>query len=158
MKLITKIRLLTWLFIIALVLSGVTAMPIESELRWLLQYRNALPKNISDWLQQCYSAISDTNNKYPYLAYGYDWLAFAHIVIALSFIGLLKDPVKNIWIIEWQILCCIAVLPLAIIAGPIRHIPNFHIAVDCSFGLLGLIPLLICRRWIKKLSIEKPSH
>lgn len=152
MKLITKVRILIWFFIIALVLSGATAMPAESELRWLMQYKEVFPQKVGDWLQLCYTALTDTNKKYPFLAYGYDWLAFAHFVIALSFIGPLKDPVRNAWIIDWQIICCIAVLPLAIIAGPIRQIPNFHIVVDCSFGLLGIIPLLICRRWIKKLT------
>ncbi len=152
MHLKNKIRLLIIFFIIALVLSGLTAIPIESELQWLLQYRDMLPDRMGDWLHTCYIALEDTNDKYPYLAYGYDWLAFAHFVIALSFIGPYRDPIKNIWIIEWQIICCIAVLPLALIAGPIRQIPIFHIAIDCCFGLLGIIPLLICRRWIKKLA------
>lgn len=152
MKLMTKIRLLLLFFMIALVVSGATAMPAETGLRWLMQYRDSMPDFMGNWLQTCYQALVDTNSKYPFLAYGYDWLAFAHFVIALSFIGPLKDPVKNIWIIEWQILCCIAVLPLAWIAGPIRQIPVFHILIDCSFGILGIIPLMICRNWIKKLA------
>ena len=85
------------------------------------------------------------------LAYGFDWLAFAHIVIAMAFIGPLKDPVKNKWIIDWAILACLAVLPLAFIAGTIRHIPIFHILIDCSFGIIGLIPLIICRNMIRAL-------
>jgi hypothetical protein len=151
MKLITKIRIMIIFFMIALIISGATAMPAETGLGWLMQYKNMMPQFMGDWLQTCYNALKDTNSKYPFLAYGYDWLAFAHFVIALSFIGPLKDPVKNSWIIDWQIICCIAVFPLAIIAGPIRHIPVFHILIDCSFGLLGIIPLLICRNWIKKL-------
>ncbi|HMI79591.1 MAG TPA: hypothetical protein VK484_12410 [Ferruginibacter sp.] len=152
MPLIKKIRLLIIFFMVALILSGVTAMPIETELRWLMQYRDMMPDKLGNWLQTCYEALVDTNNKYPFLAYGYDWLAFAHIVIALSFIGPYRDPVKNIWIIDWQIITCIAVLPLAFIAGPIRQIPIFHILIDCCFGLLGIIPLLICRKWIKQLA------
>lgn len=139
-------------FMIALILSGLTAMPAETELRWLLQYKNMFPERFANWLQTCYDALADTNSKYPYLAYGYDWLAFAHYVIALSFIGPYRDPVKNIWIIDWQIICCIAVVPLAFIAGPIRQIPIFHILIDCCFGLFGIIPLLICKRWIKQLA------
>ena len=146
MKLITKIRLLILFFMIALIVSGATAMPAETGLHWLMQYRDMLPQRIGDWLQTCYAALVDTNAKYPFLAYGYDWLAFAHFVIALSFIGPYRDPVKNKWIIDWQILCCVA-----LIAGPIRQIPIFHIAIDCCFGLFGIIPLVICRNWIKKL-------
>ena len=152
MKLLTKIRLLILFFIVALVLSGLTTMPAETELRWLMQYKELMPQKMGDWLQTCYNALVDTNSKYPFLAYGYDWLAFAHFVIALSFIGPYRDPVKNIWIIDWQIICCIAVVPLAFIAGPIRQIPIFHILIDCCFGLFGIIHLLICRRWIKKLA------
>ena len=154
MKLITKIRLLIIFFMIALIVSGATAMPAEFGLQWLMQYKDMMPQKMGDWLQTCYFALVDTNSKYPFLAYGYDWLAFAHFVIALSFIGPLKDPVKNCWIIDWQIICCICVFPLALIAGPIRHIPVFHIIIDCSFGILGIIPLMICRRWIKKLEIS----
>jgi len=45
-----------------------------------------------------------------------------------------------------------AVVPLAFIAGPIRQIPIFHILIDCAFGLFGIIPLIICKRWINKLA------
>jgi hypothetical protein len=158
MKLITKIRLLILFFMIALIVSGATAMPAESGLHWLMQYKDAMPVHLGNWLQVCYDALKDTNSKYPFLAYGYDWLAFAHFIIALSFIGPLKNPVKNSWIIDWQILCCIAVLPLALIAGPVRHIPIFHIVIDCSFGIIGIIPLLICRRWIKMLDAKNSGY
>lgn len=158
MKLISKIRLLILFFMVALIVSGLTAMPAETELRWLMQYKEMFPERLGNWLQLCYTALTETNEKYPFLAYGYDWLAFAHIVIALSFIGLYKDPVRNIWIIDWQIITCIAVVPLAFIAGPIRQIPIFHIVIDCCFGLFGIIPLLICKRWINKLAVSANHH
>jgi len=149
MKRLTKIRLLILFFMIALILSGVTAFPAETELNWLLG-----PGFMQNWLQSCYDALHDTNNKYPMLAYGYDWLGFAHIIIALAFIGPLKDPVRNKWVIDWGIFSCIAIIPLAFIAGPIRQIPFFHILVDCSFGVVGLIPLLICRKMIRKVELQ----
>jgi hypothetical protein len=149
--LMLKVRIWILFFIVALILSGVTAFPLETELAFLLKYRDSMPGALAEWLQQCEQAISVTNRQYPMLAYGYDWLAFAHIVIAMAFLGPLKDPVKNSWVIDWAILACIAVLPLACIAGPIRQIPDFHIVIDCCFGLFGLIPLLICRRLIGKI-------
>jgi len=155
MKLLTKIRLMIVFFMVALVLSGATAFPVETELQWLLGHPSLVPGFAQTWLQDVYSALKDTNSKYPMLAYGYDWLAFAHIVIAMVFIGPLKDPVKNVWVIDWAMLACIGVLPLAFIAGSVRHIPFFHILIDCSFGVIGLIPLLICKRWIKKLITEQ---
>lgn len=148
---ITKIRLLILFFIVALILSGVTAFPVETELRWLLNHPALVPSFAEKWLQEVYTALVETNAKYPMLAYGFDWLAFAHIVIAMAFIGPLKDPVKNKWIIDWAMLACVAIIPLAFIAAPIRHIPLFHVLIDCSFGVLGLIPLFVCRKWIIQL-------
>jgi hypothetical protein len=152
MKLLTKIRLLILFFIIALILSGVTAFPVETELRWLLNHPALVPTFAELWLKDVYAALVETNTKYPMLAYGFDWLAFAHIVIAMAFIGPLKDPVKNIWVIDWAMMACVAIIPLAFIAAPIRHIPMFHVLIDCSFGVIGLIPLAICRRMINKLT------
>jgi hypothetical protein len=155
MRTITKIRLLIIFFMIALILSGVTAFPVETELKWLLQHPAIIPAFAEKWLQDVYNALLETNTKYPMIAYGFDWLAFAHIVIAMAFIGPLKDPVKNKWIIDWAMLACIAVFPLAFIAGPIRQIPMYHILIDCSFGLVGLVPLYFCRKWIKQLEENK---
>jgi hypothetical protein len=155
MSLLKKIRLLIVFFMIALILSGVTAFPVETELRWLLSHPSLVPSFAETWLQNVYNALKETNAKYPMLAYGYDWLAFAHIVIAMMFISPLRDPIKNIWVIEWGIISCIAVIPLAFIAGPIRHIPLYHILIDCSFGVIGIIPLWICRKWIKQLEADR---
>jgi hypothetical protein len=155
MKLLTKIRLIIFFIVAAIIISGVTAFPVETELEWLLRHPSLLPAFAENWLQNVYIAIKETNSKYPMLSYGFDWLAFAHIVIAMAFIGPYKDPVKNEWIIDWAMLACIAVFPLAFIAGPIRQIPLFHIIIDCAFGFFGLIPLYICKRWIQKLKQQK---
>jgi hypothetical protein len=155
MTLLKKIRLMIIFFMVALALSGITAFPAETELHWLLQHQSLVPSFMQNWLQSCYDALKDTNAKYPMLAYGYDWLAFAHLVIAMAFIGPLKDPVKNKWVIDWAILACFAVFPLAFIAGPVRQIPFFHILIDCAFGVIGLVPLFLCRKWIRQLEKEK---
>lgn len=155
MKLLTKIRLLILFFMVALILSGATAFPVETELRWLLSHPSLVPSFAAKWLQDVYTALVETNSKYPMIAYGFDWLAFAHIVIAMAFIGPFKDPVKNVWIIDWAMLACMAIIPLAFIAAPIRHIPLFHVLIDCSFGVIGIIPLWICKRWIKQLAKQQ---
>ena len=144
-------------FVVTLILSGVTAIPVYSELKWIVEH-NLFPEDslIGAWLFRVWQGVSDVNDNHHFLFYGYDWLAFAHIVIGLAFIGPYKDPVKNKWIIDWAILACICVIPLAVIAGPIRHIPWFHILIDCSFGIIGIIPLLITLKWIVQLeAIEK---
>lgn len=135
-------------FIVSIALSGITAFPIETELNFLNNHRSSFPNILSDWIQETYLGVKQTNASYPFLAYGTDWLAFAHLIIALLFVGPLMNPVKNKWVIDWGILCCVLVFPLALIAGPVRGIPFFHRLIDCSFGVIGIIPLLIVRKKI----------
>lgn len=145
-------------FIVALLLSGITAFAIETELHWVLSW---WPENTSafyNWMATCYNAIRNTNESYPYIAYGYDWLAFAHIVIAVAFIGPLLNPVRNIWIIQFGCIACVLIFPLAFIAGYIRHIPIFWRLLDCSFGVVGLVPLLICYRKTRLLESIERAH
>lgn len=148
-----KTRIHRWLtlFIVLLLISGITAFPIETELDILMSYSSAYPQWMQFWLATIADAVKSTNAAYPYLAYGTDWLAFAHLVIAVVFIGPLRDPVRNIWVIQFGMIACIMVFPLAFIAGPIRHIPWFWQLIDCSFGVFGLIPLYICYKNIKEL-------
>ncbi|MEO6229796.1 MAG: hypothetical protein ABJB11_03300 [Ferruginibacter sp.] len=152
-RLLSKIRGVIWFFIIVLLVSGITVFPLESELAWLTNHSSLMPPALSEWIQKCYDAIVGMNAQYPMLAYGYDWLAFAHIIIALAYIGPLRDPIKNSWLIDWGLISCMAVIPLAFTAGTMRQIPLFHILIDCSFGIIGIIPLWLCKRWIKKLAL-----
>ena len=151
-KLIIRIRTMIVFFVIMLILSGITAFPVYAELKWITE-QHVFPADslIGSWLLKVWHGVSAMNNEHAFLFYGYDWLAFAHIVIGLAFIGPYKDPVKSIWVIDWAILACICVIPLAVIAGPIRNIPWFHVLIDCSFGIIGIIPLLVTRKWIKQL-------
>jgi hypothetical protein len=156
------VRLLLGAFIVALVLSGVTAFPLTWELRVLTSWFGAgsvigdvLP-GLAHWLAYVRDGLETTGRDYPFLAYGTDWLAFAHLVIAVAFLGPLRDPVKNIWVVEFGIIACLLVIPLALICGPIRGIPFCWRLLDCSFGVVGLIPLVIVRRII--LSMEKCEH
>jgi len=145
-----------------LVLSGVTAFPLQTELTWLLtflQTRAALPvaeaTGLLAWIKRVHEALSSTNANYPFLAYGTDWLAFAHVVIAVAFVGPFLDPVRNKWVVTFGLVACGGVIPLALIAGHIRGIPIAWQLIDCSFGVLGAIPLLLCRRMIVELELEK---
>lgn len=152
-QLLLKIRKLIIIFVVCLVLSGITAFPIETELQYIYEHFVFLPSVINHWISDVYFAVKETNAKYPFLSYGTDWLAFAHLVIAVAFIGPIKNPVKNIWVIEFGIIACIMVIPLAFIAGKIRTIPFYWQLIDCSFGIIGIIPLIWCHRLIKKLEV-----
>jgi hypothetical protein len=122
-------------FIVALALSGLTAFE---------GWPGHNSGELYNWVRKVYTALRDMNSRYPFLACGYDWLAFAHLVIALVFIGPLRDPVRNKWIIEFGMMACVLVFPLAFIAGAVRGIPVYWRLIDCSFGVIGLIPLSIC--------------
>jgi len=137
--------------IAGLALSGITAFPIETELSMLVQSTQGAHGLLHNWLNTVYSAVKYTNQTYPYLSYGTDWLAFAHIMLAVLFIGPLKDPLKNNWVVEFGMIAAIAIFPLAFIAGEIRGIPVFWRLIDCSFGVVALTLLLPCYRMIKKM-------
>jgi hypothetical protein len=153
MSLHKQVRYLIAAFIIGLVISGVTAFPIEWQLsvgqRWF--QTNGWNNELSRWLDTVYNGVHETYRQYPFVAYGTDWLAFAHLVIAVAFIGPLRDPVRNIWVIQFGLIACISVIPLALIAGEIRGIPFFWQLIDCSFGVIGGMLLWICYRKIKQL-------
>ena len=142
-KSIQLIRRLLVAFIIILFLSGLTTIPVIGELSFLLKIFSS-PTQFHSWLERVLSAYKNVNNDAPFLLYGYDWLAFAHFVLALLFIGPLRDPVKNIWVIQFGLICCVLIFPYAFIAGSFRGIPIGWRLIDCSFGLFGFLPLWIC--------------
>jgi hypothetical protein len=145
-----------WLkfFIAALFISGFTAIPVEQELRYIISHF-PFDGSIKGWLHQVLIGIQHTAKDYPFLFYGYDWLAFAHFVLAILFIGPLRDPVKNKWVIEFGAIACILIIPFAMIAGHFRGIPFWWRLIDCSFGIIGMLPLMICLKNIKRLEVEE---
>lgn len=158
-----RVRIWLGIFIAGLVLSGITAFPLATELGWLVDVLNhqairstANSTHLLPWIVRVSHAVNATDTEYPFLAYGTDWLAFAHLVIAAAFIGPWLDPVRNKWVVTFGLIACAGVIPLALIAGPIRGIPLPWRLVDCSFGVFGCVPLLICRRSIQALEAE--SH
>jgi len=150
----SRIRLWLILFIAALIVSGLTAIPLEWELGLLDQIVRAIPAMppaLIEWIAFVKTGLEDTYRQYPFMAYGTDWLAFAHIAIAVAFIGPLRDPVKNIWVIEFGLIACALVVPTALLFGSLRGIPFFWQLIDCSFGVFGFIPLWVCRRDIRRI-------
>jgi hypothetical protein len=164
-KLTGRIRALLLAFMIGLVLSGLTAFPLETELGWLTAVLGAGPgarlvetQGVLRWLVTVREALVDTNARYPFLAYGTDWLAFAHLVIAMVFIGPFREPVRNQWVVTFGLLACVAVVPLALIAGAVRGIPFYWRLIDCTFGIAGAALLWPCRRAIQELERRGVTH
>lgn len=148
-KRLKRIRVLLLGFIIGLALSGITAFPLTWELKILVDNFGQGDSGTAIWLRKVQEGLVSNDANYPFIAYGTDWLAFGHLVIATAFIGPFKDPVRNKWIIDWGLIACLGVLPLALIAGPLRGIPMAWRLIDCSFGVVGAIPLLVIRKDIQ---------
>ena len=151
-----------WLiaFIVCLAISGLTAFPLVAELQLgssvlhSLGIQHVLPSFV-DWIDHIRNGVEVTNANYPFIFYGTDWLAFAHLMIAVAFIGPLLDPVRNIWVVQFGMIACACVIPLAAIAGPIRGIPLGWELIDMSFGVVGIIPLTVVYRLIRRLERER---
>jgi len=45
----------------------------------------------------------------------------------------------------------VLVVPYAFVFGTIRGIPFWWRLIDCSFGLLGFVPLWLCRKWVREI-------
>jgi len=149
--LLRSIKGLLILFIIGLVISGLTALPLD----WALSIAHTTisrgDNTFTYWIERVYLGVHETNLKYPFMAYGTDWLAFAHLMIAVAFLGPLRNPVRNVWVIEFGIIACLSIFPFAFIAGAVRGIPIYWRLIDCSFGLFGGLLLWRCRAKIKQL-------
>ncbi|WP_078909957.1 hypothetical protein [Streptomyces sp. NRRL S-87] len=149
--LVRRIRIWLVVFIVCLVLSGATAFPLVSEVRLL----DGLVD--SEWIHRVRAGLEEADSSYPFLLYGTDWLAFAHLVIAVAFYGPYRDPVRNIWVIRFGMISCAGIIPLALICGPVRGIPFGWSLIDMSFGVIGVVPLLVVHRMIKRLgSLDAP--
>lgn len=149
-KLLRSIRVWLALFILGLVLSGLTAFPLVHEVDWLASFTAAhpiFPAGMTQWIRRVDEGLRDQSFRYPFLAYGTDWLAFAHLVLAVAFLGPIIDPVRNKWVLQFGLIACAAVPFLALIAGPFRGIPLEWRLIDCSFGVFGAIPLAIGLRY-----------
>jgi hypothetical protein len=142
------IRIHLALFVLVLMLSGITAFPIQTEINFLMAHLDSLPVFFHDWIKQLHQNINATPSV---MLYGTDWLAFAHIIIGLFFIPVYIDPVKykvNLYI---GMTACLLVFPLAFICGPIRNIPFFHQLIDCSFGVIGILYLYFILKRVNNL-------
>lgn len=146
-----SIRRWTMLFMAVLIISGLTAVPLEWGTRVLVDLSSGWPHTWHDWAVKVHAALVEVNEKHHFLFYGTDWLAFAHVVIALAFVDVLRDPVRNQWIIDWALITCLLVVLFAFGWAPVRGIPFFWRCVDASFGIIAAIPLWHLRNLIRYL-------
>lgn len=151
-----RYRAVLGLFIVGLVVSGVTAFPLLAEMRLLCDWLGvgaataaAGHTGLEYWILTVRWGLEETYAKYPWIGYGTDWLAFGHIVIALFFIGPLRRPTESRATLAAGMAACVLVVPLALIGGAVRGIPFYWRLIDCAFGVLGIVPLLYCWRLLR---------
>jgi len=151
--LLARIRAWTLILMVGLFISGFSAIPLQPEMNFLVKAfaQNSPSTVVGAWILHVQSAVNDVSARWPFLALGTDWLAFGHIVIGIGFIGLLRDPVRNEWLITWGMIACLLVLPWAWCFGWARGIPWGWRLVDCSFGAGGMVPLLLIRIYVQEL-------
>jgi len=150
-KQLKNIKIRTALFMTGLFLSGLTCFPLELEMSIANTLFAAWGSTPPPFVQEVMTGITETMANRQFLFYGTDWLGFAHILYAVLFYGVYKDPIKNIWVIQFGLFACIAIFPLAFIMGPIRGIPFWWQLIDSSFGVIGLIVMLPVYRMTKHL-------
>jgi hypothetical protein len=151
MRLRRKIKTAIIIIIIGLLLNGISAVPLQSELNFLLSKPDILPGFLRNWWMYVSQGVHETNNKYSFMRYGFDWLAFAHFLIAIAFIGPLKDPVKNEWIVKWGMIASALSVLMALGWERVRAIPFWWSCIDASIAIISFIILWFCNKWIQEL-------
>ncbi|MBL9142614.1 MAG: hypothetical protein JNM99_02935 [Verrucomicrobiaceae bacterium] len=158
-----RYRIALAFFIVSLVLSGLTAFPLLTELSFVSKALGindpsayASLTGLQHWIAFVHHGLQQTYAAYPFVGYGTDWLAFGHLVIAMFFVGPWRDPVGNAWVLRVGLVACASIIPLAMICGAIRGIPFSWRLIDCSFGVFGSLPLIYCLRVVgdQKVGVE----
>ena len=148
---VSRYRFVMGFFIFALVMSGLTAFPLLYELRLLSSILGIQPSThyqdlagLQHWIAFVRTGLEETYRQYPFIGYGTDWLAFGHLVISLFFIEPCRKPGTCQGNLIIGMVACVAIVPLALICGAIRGIPFYWRLIDCSFGVVGIMPLFYC--------------
>lgn len=141
------------IIVFGLLVSGITVWPAGPELKLAVQiaWGNSAPTGVlHSFVLQAIVGLESMQENYPFMLYAHDWLAFAHIVLAILFAGAIKDPVRNVWIVQCGLIMCALVPILAGICIPIRGIPFIWFWIDCAFAPAAALPLWIALKDIKK--------
>ena len=136
-----------------LFISGVTVWPAIPELKMGVKILEAIGEPVGElqkFVVKVIEGLEVVKRDHHFLMYGYDWLAFAHVCLAILFAGAAKDPVLNKWIVQCGIIMCCLIPVLAGICIPWRGIPWFWFLFDFSFAPAAALPLLIALRDINR--------
>ena len=145
--------------VFGLVVSGVTVWPAVAELKMAIRIIWGVGEPIGvlhAFLLKAVEGLESVEADYRFMLYAHDWLAFAHLVLAILFAGAIRDPVRNVWIVQCGLIMCALVPVLAGICIPIRGLPLVWFWVDSAFAPAAALPLWIALRDIRR--VEAQSH
>ena len=136
---------------LGLFLAGISVWPAVAEIDFLVSIvwgEQAPTHELHLFLLKAKQGLIETEAKYPFILYGLDWLAFAHIALAILFAGAITDPVRNKWIVQCGLIMCFGVAILAAVFVPIRGLPKIWFLFDVFFAIAA-IPLVVALLDIK---------
>ncbi len=135
-----------------LFVSGVTVWPAIPELKFIvgILWGDVAPTSeLHRFIIEVIEGLEYMGANYPFMLYAHDWLAYAHVMLAILFAGAIRDPARNIWIVQCGLIMCVLIPILAITAIPIRGLPLFWFWIDLAFAPGAGLPLWIALRDIK---------
>ncbi len=146
--------------VFGLFVSGVTVWPIVAELKAgvSMVWGDAEPTGeLHAFVVNTIEGLKTAETDCPFLLYGFDWLVFAHLMLAIMFAGAIKDPVRNKWIVQCGLIICALIPVLATVCIPIRGLPLIWILIDTAFAPAAALPLWIALRDIKRAEAEQKN-
>lgn len=152
-----RAKFMLGIVVFGLVVSAVTVWPAVRELKMAVSIvwgDGESTGALHGFILQAIEGLESVQANYPFMLYAHDWLAFAHIVLAILFAGAIKDPVRNVWIVQCGLIMCVLVPVLAGICIPIRGLPLRWFWIDSTFAPAGALPLWIALRDIRRVEAE----
>ena len=139
--------------VFGLLVSGITVWPAVPELKTAVRIIWGETEStgvLRGFVLQAIEGLESVGANYPFMLYAHDWLAFAHIVLAILFAGAVRDPIRNVWIVQCGLIMCALVPVLAGICIPIRGIPMIWFWIDFAFAPAAALPLWIALKDIRR--------
>ncbi|MCH2022898.1 MAG: hypothetical protein MK207_10515 [Saprospiraceae bacterium] len=134
-----KIRIYVLIFMLFILLDNSTIFNIA------ITDTFSISSNLSTWLT--YKTMG------PHFIDSFNYyLVNIYLLLSVLLFGIFKAPYRNIWILEFSILCT----TLVIIINSLLIIENDHYyitIINASFQSIKLIPLIIAYHWTRKLRI-----
>jgi hypothetical protein len=155
-----RTKLMLGIIVFGLLVSAVTIWPAVPELKLAVRivWGDAEATGVlHKFVLQAIDGLENMNDNYSFMFYAHDWLAFAHIVLAILFAGAIRDPVRNIWVVQCGLIMCALVPVLAGICIPIRGLPFCWFWFDFAFAPAAALPLWIALKDIRKAEAEQRS-